>query len=330
MAQPPDDYELLRQRMPNLPDISIDNPEPVFHNVEADVIYNTGGSVKLASPILQKYWADFLSTGRFGSWYGAAGWFQALSDGERKLEGKWLGFEHLDLRDYPALDPTQVSSEIMLTAQSVLATEEQERLRDLAYQFDLLIGDPQNEEDFEFWRRYLQDKVTIYRDHRASLALLSISRAGQLASALEFLAAPATGSPAQQAQRLAGRLIEEPPGSFWVDEPFLEVLFQVIADRSDDDPRRTARLLLNSPFTLEDMVLAQPAATATIFRSDFAPASALVRGSDSLLALPWWIMYRLIKADPALGAQLSAEFHRRGETKLVAESLGYLVYDKDR
>ncbi len=172
--------------------------------------------------------------------------------------------------------------------------------------------------------------MTLYWDHLASLAVLSISRAGQLASALEFLAAPATGSPAQQAQRLAGRLIEEPPGSFWVDEPFLEVLFQVIADRSDDDPRRTARLLLNSPFTLEDMVLAQPAATATIFRSDFAPASALVRGSDSLLALPWWIMYRLIKADPALGAQLSAEFHRRGETKLVAESLGYLAYDKDR
>ena len=141
MAQPPDDYELLRQRMRNLPDFSIDNPEPVFHNMEADVVYNTGGSVKPAPPILQKYWADFLSTGRFGSWYGAAGWFQALSDGERKLEGKWLGFEHLDLRDYPALDPTQVSSEIMLSAQSVLATEEQERLRHLAYQFDLLIGD---------------------------------------------------------------------------------------------------------------------------------------------------------------------------------------------
>ncbi|SVE07469.1 uncharacterized protein METZ01_LOCUS460323, partial [marine metagenome] len=161
--------------MRNLPDFSIDNPEPVFHNMEADVVYNTGGSVKPAPPILQKYWADFLSTGRFGSWYGAAGWFQALSDGERKLEGKWLGFEHLDLRDYPALDPTQVSPEIMLTAQSVLATEEQERLRHLAYQFDLLMGDPQNEEDLEFWRRYLQDKVTLYRDHLASLAVLSIS-----------------------------------------------------------------------------------------------------------------------------------------------------------
>lgn len=484
MAQPLDDFELFRQRMRNLPDISSDNPDPVFHNMEADVVYNTGGSVKLVPPILQKYWVNFLSSGRFDSWYGAAGWFQTLSDEERKLAGKWLGFEHLDLRNYPSLEPTPLSPEIMLTAQSVLETEEQERLRDLAYQFDLLIGDPQIEEDFEFWRRYLQDKVTLYRDHPAYLAVLSISRAGQLASALKFLAAPATGSAAQQAQRLAnglieepflvnflpavdnqvlvelfssgaelpegktlqatasfverlkvfgakvdsvldaGRsdptqgaaelesfiaetglerkadlklffdlfrdsdwdtaravtaalsnetvrglmvpvpfqlrsilrppellpklgitstssnaqelregialLIEEPSGNFRVDEPFLEVLFQVIAARAEGDLRGTARLLLDSPFPLEGMILAQPEAAASIFRSDIATALALVRGSDSLLAPPWRIMYRLIKADPALAAQLLAEFHRRGESELVAESLAYLAYDKAR
>ena len=40
---------------------------------------------------------------------------------------------------------------MLITAQAVLATEEKERLRDLAYGFDLLIGDPQKEENFEFW-----------------------------------------------------------------------------------------------------------------------------------------------------------------------------------
>jgi hypothetical protein len=366
----------------------------------------------------------------------------------------------------------------------VLETAEQERLRDLAYQFDLLIGDPQNEEDFEFWRRYLQDKGTLYRDHPAYLAVLSISRADQLASALKFLAAPATRTPAQQAQCLADRLIEEPflvnflpavdnqvlvelfssgaelpegktlqatasfverlkvfgakvdsvldagrsdpsqgaaelesfiaetgleqkadlklffdlfrdsnrdtsravtvalsdetvrrlmvpvpfqlrsilsppellpklgitstssnsqelrdgiallieepSGNFRVDEPFLEVMFQVIADRAEGGPRGTARLLLDSPVPLEGMILAQPEAAASIFRSDIATALALVRGSDSLLAPPWRIMYRMIKADPTLVAQLLSEFHRRGESDLVAESLAYLAYDKDR
>ena len=484
MAQPPDDFEIFRQWLRNLPDISSGNPEPVFHNLEADVLYNTGGSSELVPPILQKYWVDFLSPGRFGSWYAAAGWFQTLSDEERRLAGKWLGFEHLDLRDYPVLEPTPLSPEIMLTAQSVLETEEKERLRDLAYQFDLLIGDPQNNEDFEFWRRYLQDKVALYRDHPASLMVLSVYRAGQIASALRFLGAPAAGSAAQQAQRLADRLIEEPflvnflpavdnqvlvelfsggaeipegntlqatasfvewlkvfgakvdsvldagrsdasrgavelesfiaetgleqeadlklffdlfrdrdrdtasavtlalsdetvrglmvrvpfqlrsilrppellpklgitstsantqelregiallieepSGNFRVDEPFLEVLFQVIGDRAEDDPRVTARLLLDSPFPLEGLILEQPETAAAIFKSDIATALGLVRGSDSLLAPPWRIMYRLIKADPVLAAQLLAEFHRRGETDMIAESLAYLAYDKDR
>ena len=104
----------------------------------------------------------------------------------------------------------------------------------------------------------------------------------------------------------------------------------MIADRADDDPRGTARLLLDSPFPLEGMILAQPDAAASIFKSDIATALALVRGSDSLLAPPWRIMYRLIKADPALAAQLLGEFHRRGESEVVAESLAYLAYDKDR
>ena len=326
--------------------------------------------------------------------------------------------------------------------------------------------------------------MTLYRDHPFYLAVLPISRAGQLDSALEFLAAPATGSPAQQAQRLADRLaedpflvnflpavdnqvlvelfssgaeipegktlqatasfverlkifgakvdsildagradpsrgamelesfiaetgleqkddlrlffdlfrdrhretagavtlalsdetvrglmvpvpfqlrslltpnellpklgittvstdtqdfrkgiallIEEPSGNFRVDEPYLEALFQVVAERAEDDPRGTARLLLDSPFPLEGMILAEPEAAASIFKSDIATALALVRNSDSLLAPPWRIIYRLIKADPTLAARLMAEFHRRGEADLVSESLAYLAYDKDR
>ena len=228
ITQPPDDFELLRQRLRNLPDVSSDNPEPIIHNMEADVVYNTAGSLNLVPPILRKYWADFLPAGRFDDWYGAAGWFQSLSQDDVSLAGKWLGFEHLDLRQYPSLDPATPPEDILLAAQRVIETEEKERLRDLAYQFDLLIGYPQNDEDFEFWRRYLRDKVTLYRDHPAHLAVFSISRAEQIDSALRFLAAPATGSPAQQAQHLADRLVEEPfLGNFLpaVDNQVLVELF---------------------------------------------------------------------------------------------------------
>ena len=171
ITQPPDDFELLRQRLRNLPDVSSDNPEPIIHNMEADVLYNTAGSLNLVPPVLRKYWADFLQAGRSDDWYGAAGWFQSLSQDDVSLAGKWLGFEHLDLRQYPSLDPATPAEAILLAAQRVIETEEKERLRDLAYQFDLLIGYPQNDEDFEFWRRYLRDKVTLYRDHPAHLAV---------------------------------------------------------------------------------------------------------------------------------------------------------------
>jgi hypothetical protein len=484
MAQPPDDYELFRQRMRNLLDISSDNTEPVLHNMEADMVYNTGGSLKMVPPILQKYWVDFLSPGRFGNWYDAAGWFQALSDDDRKLASKWLGFEHLDLRDYPILEATPVSPEVMLTARIVIEAEERQRLWDLVYQFDLLIGDSQNEEDFEFWRRYLRDKITLRQAHPAYLALLSHSRAGQFDSAMRFIESLTNDSPAEQAALLADQLlaepflvnllpavdnrilvelfssgaelpegqtlqatasfverlkvfgakvdsvlqagrsdpsagaaelgsflsetgleqeddiklffdlfkdrdrevasavtlalpgktlrelmlpvpfqlrsllspsellsklgityaasdspalraaiallVEEPSGNFRVDEPYLEAMFEVVAQRTGDSPHEAAQLLLDTPFPLEGFILAQPAAAAAIFDSRMAVAVELVQTSDSLLAPPWRIMYRLVQADPSLAANILSEFHRRGETRLVAESLAHMAYDKDR
>ena len=57
---------------------------------------------------------------------------------------------------------------------------------------------------------------------------------------------------------------------------------------------------------------------------------SLIRKSDPLLSPPARIIYRLISANPHRAAELLAEFHRRGETKLVSESLAYIAYDKDR
>lgn len=487
MAQPPDDYELLRQRLRNLPDVSMNNPEPVLHHLEADVAYTTGGSSKLVPPILQKYWVNFLSAGRFGSWYGAAGWFQTLSPAEKTEAGKWLGFEHLDLRQYPSLEPLPVSrtlSEILVTAERVLETEEKQRLRDLVYQFELLTGDSQKEENFQFWRGYLRDKVALHQAHPDYLAVLSLSQAGQIASALEFLAEPATGSSTDRADRLADRLtdepflvnflpavdnqvlvelfasgaalpegktlqatasfverltvfgakvdlvlqagrnspsqgaleldnflsetgfgrdddlklffdlfrdrdpetaeavtfaladhtarglipsipyqlrtilgpeelltklgvtanaaspselregitllIDEPSGNFRIDEPYLETLFEIVAGWGKKSPRETAKLMQDSPFPLEGMILAQPEASASILNADTEGALALIRESDPLLAPPWRVMYRLIGTEPRLAARLLSEFHRRGEAEVVMETLAYFAYDKDR
>ena len=485
MAQPPDDYEILRQRLRNLPDVSIDNPEPIFHHLEADVPYTTGGSLNLMPPILRKYWDNFLQDGRFEEWYGAAGWFQSLTHDEKTAAGKWLGFEHLDLRQYPSLTPGTTPDEVLATAAHIFTTEEQERLRDLVFQFDLLIGDPQKEENFDFWRNYLRDKVNLYKAHPSYLTILSHPRARDLTSALKFLAETPSGTPKDQAQRLANQLtaepilvnflpavgnqvlvelfssgtplpqgktlqatasfverlkvfggkvdevlengrvnptkgtskleifisetnleqtddlklffdllrdrdfesaktvvvglsnqtvrdlmvpipfqlrailspsellpklgiapdistsanevrdginllIDEPSGNYRIDEPFLDALHQVVAERTERDAQETAQMLSDSRFPFEGFILAQPTSAANLFEVDMEVSLSLIRKSDPLLSPPARIIYRLISANPHRAAELLAEFHRRGETKLVSESLAYIAYDKDR
>ena len=209
MAQPPDDYEMLRQRLRNLPGVSGENTEPLFHSLEADLPYTTGGDLGLTPPILQKYWGYFLAVGPFHTWERAAGWYQSLSHEQRVIADKFLGFQHLDLRQY-ANDITYATPDKPLSAAAPkLAGEERQRLTDLAEHFDLLLGDAQLEEDFQFWRGYLQDKVALYRDHPAHLDSLTTTRARDIADALKFLST-LHGNPSSRASMLADRISAQP------------------------------------------------------------------------------------------------------------------------
>ena len=209
MAQPPDEYELLRQRLRNLPGLSSGNTEPLFHSLEADVPYTTGGDLSLVPPIMRKYWAYFLSEGPFGNWEQAAGWLQSLSHEERVIAGKFLGFDHLDLRLYSGIPSHSPPGDLLTTAAGTLAVEERQRLTDLAGQFDLLIGDPQLEENFRFWRSYLRDKVALHRTHPDHLSSISAPRASEISDALGFLAA-LEGSPEERAASLEERVAGQP------------------------------------------------------------------------------------------------------------------------
>ena len=483
MAQPPDDYELLRERLRNLPDLSKDNQEPLFHNMEADLVYNTGGNLALVPPIFRKYWNRFLKDGPFESWYGAIAWYQSLSDEDLKSANRYLGFEHLDLRRYGPPAATGHADTLIAARRDTLAQEERQRLFDLADQFDLLLGDPQKEEDFDFWRSYLRDKAGLHRSHPDYLASLELRRAPALASALGFLASLESQTPAERAARigerlasepflvnflpaldnrvllalfssktplpqgttlratasfverlgrfsrtvdgvlagtredshraagqlqdfleeinfgpeddlklffellrdadpeLAGRvvlaldtgtirrlmgpapfhlrtiltpdellgklgvtthgkvgdlkqgislLVEEPSGNFIVDEPFLDGMLAVIADRSGRDPRETVKVLGDTPFPLERFIRQQPQAAVGLLGSDLEAALQLVRGSDPVLSPPARIIYRLIDAGPELAARLTQALEETGDNQLAVESLAYMAHDKSR
>jgi hypothetical protein len=221
MAQPPDGHEVLRQRLRNLPAISQDNTSPLFHNLEADLVYATGGHLALTPPILRKYWDRFLNPNapeHLSSWDHAAAWFKSLEGQDRATANRFLGFEHLDLRLYPAArnetGAAAGSNGFLEAARETIAAEERQRLFDLADQSHLLLGDPQTQENFQFWRGCLRDKLRLHQAHPQYLASLNLPSSQDIAQALEFLSS--IDNPAQdlsikaQALRLDGELQAHP------------------------------------------------------------------------------------------------------------------------
>ena len=91
-------------------------------------------------------------------------------------------------------------------------------------------------------------------------------------------------------------LIEEASGNYRIEEPFLERLYEVVADRGHRSPGETARLVSETPFPLEGMILNQPEAAVAMLSADSALSIALVKDSDPVVAPPARIIYCLIKA----------------------------------
>ena len=187
MAQPPDDFEPLRHRLRLLPELSSANTDPLFHTVEADLIYTVGGDLYLLPPILCKYFSGFLTPGPFHTWVEALSWYQALDAEDRRLANSYLGLEHLDLRRYGGLAPSRLEG-VSLPVAGLLREEERQRLRDFALQFDLLTGPTDDPPDFRFWRGYLGDKLALHRREPGFLASLAIPNAARLADTLDFFA----------------------------------------------------------------------------------------------------------------------------------------------
>ena len=222
MQQPLDHYEPLRERLRNLPQLSSENLDPLFHTVEADLVYSVAGDLEMLPPILRKYWDRFLRPGPFYDWYTAATWFLALSTDERDLANKYLGFEHFELGDYATLRPSRLPY-TPFDAEQVLYHEEQQRLSDFAEQFDLLLGSPELAEDFDFWRRYLRDKLNLHQKHPSSLEGLVIPRAAQIVRALDFYQ-----SLDEHSSRVKARLVSD----HLKNEPFIVRFLPILDNRT--------------------------------------------------------------------------------------------------
>ena len=209
MSQPPGHYELLRSRLRNLPELSEDNLDGLYHTVEADVVQAVAGDISLLPPILRKYWDRLLRPGPWNSWYEAAAWFRALDGQELQLANQYMGFEHLDLRRYDSLSPA-TPMPLPNEAVETVRREERQRLWDFADQFDLLVGDPDQQENFDFWRGYLRDMEQLHRRHQGYLDSLPLPRAAELGQALDYLSEFEGQSPERKADAIARRIADQP------------------------------------------------------------------------------------------------------------------------
>ncbi|MDA1347327.1 MAG: hypothetical protein O3A47_00415 [Chloroflexi bacterium] len=208
MKQPPGPYEPFRSRLRNLPELSEDNLDGLVHMVEADIVSIVGGDLDLVPPILRKYWARFLQPGPWRTWYEAVAWFKGLEGDQVGLANQYLGFQHLDLRPYESLPQTDSPTVTPLVA-DLLRSEERQRLQDFTEQFELLIGDPDNRENFDFWRGYLHDMRRLNGSHHGFLASLGTSAADEIADTLAVVGALDGLEPAEQAGRVSQALEDQ-------------------------------------------------------------------------------------------------------------------------
>ena len=204
MKQPPDHFELLRNRLRNFPKLTSADREALVHSMEADLVSTTGGDLALVPPILRKYWDQFLNPGPFHSWYEAISWYQALPPRSKKLSDKYIGFPHFDLRHYGSLKD-RVPTDLPEGIEEIVRQEEQQRLRDFVALFDLLIGAPGQDEKFKFWRSYLRDKIVLHKKYPGLAASLNLPRSGSIGAALEFL----NGLEGREADQKADLVIKE-------------------------------------------------------------------------------------------------------------------------
>ena len=248
MAQPPDPYEPLRERLRNLPKTKLGDSSGLLHFGEADLVHTTGGNALLLPPILRRYFDAYLTDGEFDSWYAALEWYQGLSPWDARLAAVYFGLEHLDIDLYSDLKPAGDTS-LPEGFAKIAEREERQRLVDFALQFDEVtgleeVGDRRTTLELPFLRGYLNDKLALHR--RYPCALVAVVDAAPVAADLELVLAAFAeldGKQANERADLLGPRMEEPIFSvFWplVDGPTLmELHARGITPRDSDTAERT-------------------------------------------------------------------------------------------
>ena len=166
MAQPPDSFEPIRDRLRVIPDLVTGGYPGLYHLGEAEIVNFTGGNLALVPPILRKYYGPWLDAGPFGSWDEAARWYLGLPEEQKRIADAYFGIRELGLQGYEVgVDP---ESRVDPDLEAIVEAEERQRLADFAEQFDVFFEEIDGTavaSDTQFWRGYLQGLADLHRSN---------------------------------------------------------------------------------------------------------------------------------------------------------------------
>ena len=332
MAQPPDPYEPLRERLRNLPKVLLGESSLLIHFGEADLVHAIGGNAQLLPPLLRKYFDQFLTQDGFDSWYSALEWYQGLSPNDARTASIYFGLDHLELDLYRDLD---IQEETVLPpgVQQILDEEEKQRLLDFARQFEIVAGVEKVDGklvslDLFFLRGYLRDKLALYKRFPDSLA--DLGEELPLASDLDRVMttfASLDGKTLEERADILGQHMTDPFFSnFWpmVDNSLLLELYNrgIIAKDMEPVERTTdweiARLSRIVAQASSILVLAQEDTVAGAIEMAEVIRDALDKDKGEIGLMIELIWVADSETTEAMGRNLDSDLVR----KLLAEASG--------
>lgn len=248
LAEPPDLYEPLRDRLRRIPDLVTGSPFPgLYHLGEASIVGFTGGNLNLVPPILRKYYGPWLDGGDFANWDEAIAWYLNLNPGDRTLVNSFFPVADLTISGYDR--PYTADGILSPEFASVLKNERRQRLVDFVEHYSLLFrdldGNGAPSTDSRFWRGYITELTSEFERDPSAIAG-SNRRERQISASLEFLSALESKSFNQQLAVARSRILSD---QFFA--PFIPVLThrllaELIRDQRDAHQIEAARLVADA------------------------------------------------------------------------------------
>ena len=160
----------------------------------------------------------------------------------------------------------------------------------------------------------------------APVLLRRLLDSSELARALDITA---TATPQRMAQGVSLTL-EHPSGNFRIDEPYLDEVNELVAQRGERESAQMLEVLAGTALPVERFIHQHQSAAVAILSSDLDATVAMVKESDPVLLTPARFIHAVVFASPAFAAQVVARLDSDGEEAIVLEFLAVVAYDQAR